>query len=184
MHFDMAMERGEYGAGEGEFFRVEAVSEDLDVIFHSAKEGSYDFFARRPVDMSNDDFLEEVYDDPEVYPSSEVTVCPDFPISEGPYQNVPLTFYAARTREERNSDAIVEVSLDENISDEKMRWVNLEQDPAIDEPSYSGEIWYIGPEPDLETITRYFSQEPLQEQEAEQLTGEMTQVLEECGPDF
>ena len=177
MDLDLATETGEYGSVEaGEFFRVKATCGDTEIIFHSAEDGTYDFFARRMADMSNNEFLESVWRDPEVYPNSEVTLSPEFPIGDGTYQNLPLAIYKARNRSERESDAIVDVSLDENVSEEKVRWVNLEKDPDFQDSSYCAEIWYIGSEPDS-SITRYFSEPPLSEEDVEEIATDMTTIL-------
>ena len=178
--FDLATESKVYGPEEDpeqEFFRIEASREGFELIFNRAEGSSYDFYARRPADFSNEEFLETVYEDPEVYPNSDVNVCPDFPIGEGPYQEIPLTVYAARGEDRREQDAIVEISLEESMEEEKVRWVNLEQESAVNDQGFENEVWYIGPDFDRSPVVRYLSQDPVERVELEELLDEVEEIF-------
>ena len=181
MGFDLSTESGAYGRAtdQGEYFRVIADSDDVSIVFHSAVDSTYEFYARRPADLTNDDFLDSLKDDARVFPDSDVDVVPEFPIGKGPYEDTCFSFYAARRPEERHSDAIVEVSLgEEDVRDEKVRWVNRHKE-TDGEAEYQSEVWYIGEEIDEQPILHYLSHGSLDESELSDLLPEVRDILSE-----
>lgn len=178
MHFELATQTGFYGFEEDpseEYFRVEASNEDVFFTFNASGTGPHDFYVRRQVNVDNNEFVEALNDDPHVYPDSDVTVVPEFPIGKDPYEDTVFTMYQVMDEERRKSDAIVDVSL-EDPSD-KVRWVNLEHDPQVQDPRYENEVWYIGTEIDEDSILRYLCQEPVEEEELSDLLVEVNELF-------
>lgn len=180
MEFDLATEQGFYGPEDdpdSEYFQVEAGKEDMVITFESCRDQGDIFYAYRPANFNSGDFLDRAYDDPDVYPNSDTRVIPDFPIAEGSYEEVPLTFYSARSEESRESDAAVEVSLEESRGKERVRWVNVKADPEFEYGDYDNEIWYIGEEIEKEPIVHYLSQDPTDMEEMASLVDEVQELF-------
>lgn len=180
MNFDLATESGVYGDPENSsetYFRVEAQQSDFSIVFEKAIDSSYDVTVKRPADLDADEFLENVSGDPEVYPNSSVYVVPEFPIGDDNFEETTLMMYRTRPSSERNSDAIVDVSLDEDMGGEKVRWVNKEEE-GTDE-FYSSELWYINTELRERPILDHLSQEPVDENELRELILEAEALIDD-----
>lgn len=179
MDFNLATESGVYESQQKspqEFFRVEASYGDSSVIFEKAINFDYELAVRRKADVDADSFLENISDDPEVYPNSELYVVPEFPIGDQNFEKTTLMMYGVRPSDERNNDAIVEASLEEEMRDEKIRWVNLEKE-GTDE-NYSSEIWYIGTDLRERLLLDHLSEEPLTESELQELVEEAEALID------
>jgi hypothetical protein len=111
-----------------------------------------------------------------VYPNSDVTVVPEFPIGDDNFEETTLMMYGARPLEERQDYAIVDVSLEEQMGDEKIRWVNKEKAP--EQSIYPNKLWYIGTDLHERPLVDHLSQDPVTEDELSELLEEAEALIE------
>lgn len=180
MEFDLSTESGVYGDQSDpsqQYFRVIAENSGFSITFEKAVDSTYDVTVKRPTDLDADQFLENVSEYPDVYPNSEVYVVPEFPIGDQNFEETSMMMYSTRPSEERNDDAIVDVSLEEQMGEEKLRWVNTEKEQGKDH-GFGSEIWYINTELRERPLIDHLSQEPLSEKELEEVIGEVEALFE------
>lgn len=179
MNFDLSTESGVYGDQQDpseQYFRVCAENGDFSIVFEKAIDSTYDVTVRRPADIDADEFLENISDDSEVYTNTELYVVPEFPIGDQNFEETTLMMYGTRPSEERSDDAIVDVSLEEQMGEEKIRWINKEKEDV--ENNYSSELWYIGTDLRERPILDNLSQDPVTERELEDLLEEAEALID------
>lgn len=180
MNFELATESGVYGAQDDpseEYFRVKAEYRDFSIVFEKAVGSTYDVTVKGPTDLDADDFLENISRDPEVYPNSDVYVVPEFPIGDQNFEGTTWMMYRTRPSSERGDDAIVDVSLEEEMGDEKIRWVNKEKEGRRN--SYSSKLWYIGTDIRGRPVVDHLSQDPVTEGELQEVVEEAEALIDE-----
>lgn len=181
MNFNLSTESGFYGDADNpseEYFRVGVEAQDFSMVIERAIDSSYDVTVRRPSDLHSDQFLENIEEDPEVYANSGVVVVPEFPVGGDDYHETKFMMYRTRPSTDRQSDAIVDIFLDEGKGDEKIRWVNREKDPVEDD-SYTAELWYIGTELRDRPVIDHLSQDPLDEKELDRILQDAEALIDE-----
>lgn len=179
MNFDIATESGVYGDQDDtseQYFRVNAEARDFSMVFEKAIDSTYDVTVRRPADIDADEFLENISQDPEIYSNSELYVVPDFPVGDQNFEETTMMMYRTRPLSEREDDAIVEVSLGEQMGEERIRWVNRAKEDGVN--NYSSEMWYMGTDLRQRPVIDHLSQGPVSEKELQQLVEEAEFLIE------
>lgn len=175
MDFDIDQRQGFYGPPDDpieEYFQIRRDLNDLKVEFEVAYDGEQRrYTVSRPTGIDSSKYVGIAQGFEGVLADSAVSIARDFPVADGPDEVTTLTFYASRRASERDSYALVDISVGEKKPDGAFTWLNRSNG------EYDRCICLDLERFDENTFAHAIAHPPIQEDEAEEIVAAAGEVL-------